>query len=51
MDCEITTKVSCFDFKQQFLSMLHDDNIMNPKNHVFKNEPDKNPDFNTDQQK
>ena len=51
MDSEITTKVSCFDFKQQLLSILHDDNIMNPKNLVFKNEPGEDPDFNTDQLK
>ena len=45
MDSEITTKVSCFDFKQQLLSILRDDNIMNPKNLVSKNEPGKDPDF------
>ena len=51
IDSEITTKVSCFDFKQQLLSILRDDNIMNPKNLVFKNEPGEDPDFNTDQLK
>ena len=35
MDSEITTKVSCFYFKQQMLSILHDDNIMNSKNLIF----------------
>ena len=48
MDSEITTKVSCFDFKQQLLSILRDDNIMNPKNVVFKNEPGEDPDFSGD---
>ena len=48
MDSEITTKVSCFDFKQQLLSILRDDNIMNPKNLVFKNEPSEDPDFSGD---
>ena len=51
MNSEITTKVSCFDFKQQLLSILYDDNIMNPKNLGFKNEPVEDPDFNTDQRK
>ena len=31
VESEITTKVSCFDFKQQLLSNLRDDNIMNLK--------------------
>ena len=48
MDSEITTKLSCFDFKQQLLLILLDDNIMNPKNLVFKNEPGDNPDFGDD---
>ena len=48
MDTEITTKVSCFDFKQQLLSILRDDNIMNPNNLVFKNEPGEDPDFSSD---
>ena len=30
---------------------MRDDNIMNPKNLVFKNEPGEDPDFNTDQLK
>ena len=51
MGSEITTKVSCFDFKQQLLSTLCDDNIMNLKNLVFKNEPDEDPDFTSDKLK
>ena len=51
MDTEITTKVSCFDFKQQLLSILRDDNIMNPNNLVFKNEPGEDPDFSSDKLK
>ena len=47
MDSEITTKILCFSFKQQVLSFLSDDNIMNPKNPLFKKEPGENPDFNT----
>ena len=39
IDSEITTKVSCFDFKQQLLLTLSDDNIMSPKNLVYKKEP------------
>ena len=51
MDSEITAKVLCFDFKQQLLSILRDDNIRNPKNLVFKNDPGEDPNFNTDQLK
>ena len=49
MDSEITKKVSCYDFKEQLLSILRDDNIMNPKNLVFKSGDD--PDFGGDQLK
>ena len=31
--------------------MLRDDNIMNPKNLVFKDEPGEDPDFNSDKLK
>ena len=48
MENEITTNVSCFDFKQQLLSMICDEDIMNPKNLVFKNEPGEEPDFDSD---
>ena len=51
MDSKITTKVSCFDFKQQLLSILHYDNIINPMNLVFKTEPGEDPDFSTDKLK
>ena len=51
MESEITTKVSCFDFKQQLLSILRDDNIINPKNLVFKNEPGEDCDFTSDKLK
>ena len=33
------------------LSILHDDHIMNPKNLVIKNDPGKDPDFNSDKLK
>ena len=48
MDSKITTEKSCFDFKQQLLSMLFVDNIKNPKNHIFKNELDEDPDYYTE---
>ena len=48
MENEISTKVSCFDFKQQLLSILRDEDIMNLKNLVFKNEPEEEPDFDSD---
>ena len=51
MDSEITTIVSYFDCKQQLLAILRDDNIMNPKNLVFKNKPGENPDFTRDKLK
>ena len=51
MDNKITAKVSCFVFKQQLQSILRDDNIMNPKNLVFKNEPGEDPKFNPDKLK
>ena len=51
MNSEISTKVSCFDFKQQFLSIFYDENIINPKNLVFKNELDEDPDFDSDELK
>ena len=51
MNSESITKVSCFDFKQQLLSILCDDNIMNPKNLVFNNKPSKGPHFTSDKLK
>ena len=45
MDSKVTTKVSCFVFKRQLLSILCDGNTMNPKNLVFKNKPGKYADF------
>ena len=51
IDSEITTKVSCFDFKQQLLSVLRDDNIMNPKILVLKNKSGEEPDITSDKLK
>ena len=51
IDGKITKKVSLFDCKQQLLSILCDDNIMNPKNLVFKNEPGEDPDFSSEKLK
>ena len=51
MDREITTKVSCFYFKQPLLSILHEDNIMNPQYLVFKNKIYKYIDFGRDKLK
>ena len=48
---DITTKETYYDFKQQLLSILRDDNIMNPKNLVFKNEPVQDPEFGLDELK
>ena len=51
MEGEITIKVSYLDIKQQLLSILCDDNIVNPTNIVFKNEPDEGFDFSIDKLK
>ena len=51
MESEVTAKETCFDFKQVLPSILCDDDIMNPKNIVFKYEPGEDPDFTSDKLK
>ena len=51
MDSEINTKGSYIDFKLQVLSLLRDDNIMNPKNVVFKIKPGKDSNFGSNKLK
>ena len=49
MENEITSKVTCFDFKQQLLSMLPDEeDIIKSKNLVLKNDPGEEPDFDNE---
>ena len=38
---------NCDIYSQQLLSILCDDDIMNPKNLGFKNDPEEDPYFNT----
>ena len=47
---QITTRVSCFDFKQQLLSISRDE-YHESKESCIKNEPGKDPDFGSDKLK
>ena len=51
MDSDKAAKVSSFHSKQELLSILRDDNIMNSDNILFKNNSDDNPEFGSDKLK